>query len=124
MTEPLNPLSFSERFEKYQQQRLGTTITNEIFDGYDIPDYMQDGLLFYLNKGIEPGSFLLAVLSNNLAEACARADNVNRHYLFNYVNFLYNAVPSPCWHSRENVERWIENGGLEGKPKAPITEDA
>ena len=44
-----------------------------------IPDYMRGGLRRYLAHGIEPGSFLSAVLRNDLIDACGRADDTNRH---------------------------------------------
>ena len=74
-----------------------------------IPSYMQGGLLRYIVNHIEPGSFLSAVLCNNLKEAVACADEVNRNILCNYVFFLYNYAPSQCWGSAHRVEKWLEN---------------
>lgn len=80
----------------------------------NIPDYMQDGLIEYILHGRPTGSFLTAVLSNDLKEACSRADSTNIHALPRYISFLYNHAPVGCWGSEERVESWIERGGLVG----------
>ncbi len=82
-----------------------------------IPDHMRSGLKFYILKGLPPGGFLRAVLSNDLIEAFGRADHINQHCVKNYVSFLYNYAPTSCWKSPENVTQWIKVGGLEGLQK-------
>ena len=77
-----------------------------------IPDYMQGGLSRYLSRGIIPGGFLTAVLCNDLTEACAKADDRNRHRLYDYIYFLYNYAPHGSWGSPDNFAAWIERGGL------------
>lgn len=72
-----------------------------------IPEACADGLALYIAENIAPGSFVTAVLENDLKEACGRADSQNRHLLFNYVNFLYNHAPCNCWGSRERVREWL-----------------
>lgn len=72
-----------------------------------LPSHMREGLLLYLRHGLPPGHFLMAVLSNDLAEACARADDENRRLLYDYVYFLYNHAPRAAWGSPENVEAWM-----------------
>ena len=80
-----------------------------------VPDRMLGALQRYVDHGIAPGDFLTAVLSNDLREACGRADDENRHLIFEYVKFLYNNAPSGCWGSEENFRNWIKQGGLNGK---------
>lgn len=69
---------------------------------------LRDGLKLYIEQGYEPGSFLMAVLENNLAESFARADNINRYLMFEIVSWLYNEVPMACWGSKERVKAWME----------------
>jgi hypothetical protein len=71
-----------------------------------IPDYMQGGLRGWIEQGIWPGGFLTAVLTNDLKEACGRADSTNIAALPNYVQFLFNYAPSGCWGSREKADKW------------------
>jgi hypothetical protein len=75
-----------------------------------IPTHCREGFLAYLQYGQRPGSFLLAVLSNDLAEACARADDDNRPALYDYVFLLTNYAPSDAWGSPSRVSDWIERG--------------
>lgn len=82
-----------------------------------IPDYMVGAIVQYVEHGIEPGSFLSAVLENDLNEAFGRADTANRYCLDEYVNLLYNFAPRACWKSRENFVGWCKHGGLRGLTK-------
>ena len=45
-----------------------------------IPEYMIGSLRRYIENGIEPGSFLSAVLCNDLRGACECADDTNHAY--------------------------------------------
>lgn len=78
-----------------------------------LPEHMHDGMQLYVERGIEPGGFMMAVLCNDLRGACERADAINRHKIFNIVAFLYNCVPAGCWGSPEKVQVWIDKGGLQ-----------
>lgn len=72
-----------------------------------IPPYMVDAVKRYIINGIQPGSFLTAVLSNDLREAFARADDENAAHMHNWVKFFYNYAPSGCWGSPEKVQAWM-----------------
>ena len=90
-------------------ERFNITIGSRL---YVVPLRMRQGLIRYVERGITPGGFLLAVLENNLMEATKRADDENLLNLPAFVNFLYNHAPSICWGSPEKVSRWISLGGL------------
>lgn len=77
-----------------------------------IPSHMVGGLRRYIENGIGPGSFLTAVLCNDLREACGRADDINRACLFRYVQFLYMYAPSECWGTPAKFDAWCARGGL------------
>lgn len=78
-----------------------------------IPDYMRDGVVLYITKGIKPGSFLTAVFSNDFMEMCRCGDQANLHSLIGYGQMLYSA-PIGCHGSPEHVADWIAHRGLEG----------
>lgn len=80
-----------------------------------LPEHNLEGINLYIHKGILPGSFLQAVLRNDLQDACARADDINRRYLWNIVAWLYNHAPANCWGSPEKVAAWVAAGGLDGR---------
>lgn len=73
-----------------------------------VPDHMHDGLITYLVHHRVTGSFLRAVLDNNLRLAVGRADEKNRHALPQIVEFLVNWAPMAAWGGEELVDRWTE----------------
>lgn len=80
-----------------------------------IPEHMRGGLRLYIEEGIEPGSFLTAVLCNDLRGAVGKADHINIHRIVEWMQFLYNHAPAGCWGSKENYEAWIKHGGMRGE---------
>lgn len=80
--------------------------------GTDVPESLHDGLLRYILAGVPTGSFLYAVLANDLADACNRADADNRSRLFSLVLFLVHYAPADCWGTEAKVNAWIRQRGL------------
>ena len=81
---------------------------------YEFQDFYIDeanlhSLRLYIDRGVPPGSFLAAVLENNLKEAVSRADDRNMHNLPAYVGYLYNEAPMQCWGSPAKVGAWIQS---------------
>lgn len=74
---------------------------------YFIPTTMAGGIYNYFSNRIPAGDFLMAVLRNDLKEACARADEQNKHILWNYVNLFYNEAPSFNWGHEGKVKDWL-----------------
>lgn len=67
-----------------------------------------DSIDRYVMDGIPTGSFLQAVLCNDLMEAMGRADMGNRLALFEICDYIYNETPSGCHGSPEKVRAWRE----------------
>lgn len=63
----------------------------------------------YHNRGILPGGFLQAVLSNDLKEACQQGDQDNLDALVAIVALIYNELPACCWGSPEKVAAWVSD---------------
>lgn len=80
-----------------------------------IPLHMRGAVFRYIMNGIPPGSFLSAVVNNDLREAVARADDENRHALPRYVQFFYNSAPSGSWGHPDALRDWTQRGGLMAK---------
>lgn len=72
-----------------------------------LPSHMQEGARLYVEDGIEPGGFLMAVLCNDFVGAFSRADAVNGEFMRDWAEWLYNEAPSTCWGSREKVESYM-----------------
>ena len=71
-----------------------------------LPERMEGAYLRHLLRGIPPGSFLTAVLENNLSEAFGRADLESQATMFSLVSYLYNHAPIGCKGSAEAVKAW------------------
>jgi hypothetical protein len=78
-----------------------------MLDYSKLPGHIQGGVQRYIEKRIEPGSFLSAVICNDLREACAYADDINRHRLFDIVSWFYCEAPGNCWGSPEKFLAWL-----------------
>lgn len=85
-----------------------------MFDYSKLPDHMQDGTRLYIEHGILPGSFLTAVICNDLFTAMWKADDINRYRLFDWCSFFYNEAPSQCFGSPDKMEKWMAHGGMSG----------
>jgi len=85
------------------------------FRGVPIPDHLSEGLDLHVLHGLSTGSFLQAVLTNDLREALSRADAEALDALPAIVGWLYNEAPAQCWGSTEKVASWRLSGGLAGK---------
>lgn len=77
-----------------------------------IPEHMIGGLRRYIEDGIKPGTFLCAVLRNDLRRAVEHADNTNIHCLQDYIRFLYNYAPTGSWGSPDEFDEWVGHKGL------------
>ena len=75
---------------------------------HGVPEHDINSLYLYVTHGIQPGSFLQAVLSNDLMDSFGRADSINREAIFETCSFIYNELPHNCHGSREIVQAWID----------------
>ena len=62
----------------------------------------------YITNGWQPGSFLVAVLSNDLFDAISRADDDSRRNLSKIVDWIYNNMPSSLYGTREKVSNHLK----------------
>jgi len=72
-----------------------------------VPGHMHAKIVAYIVEHREQGSFLMAVVANNLKGAVAFADDINKPMLPAFVEFFYNHAPSQCWGSPEKVHEWL-----------------
>ncbi len=87
----------------------------EIVLSYEgLPRTLREGTRLYIEQGILPGSFLRAVISNDLRESFAQADHVNQDRMFQIVQWFYNECPIPAWGSKDKMMQWKKAGGMKG----------
>lgn len=81
---------------------------------YDcLPEHMKEAAQRYIERGLEPGSFLVSIFANDLLGAISRADYVNKRSIHQYHDFLV-TIPMDAKGSYEAVEKWIAQGGIRG----------
>lgn len=80
----------------------------------ELPKHTHHGLRDYVEHGIKPGSFLVAVLCNNLFEAARLADTENRALLANFPMVINRELPTGSFGNHELVNKWILSGGRQG----------
>jgi hypothetical protein len=62
----------------------------------------------YVSKRWRPGSFVTAVLANDLMQAFACADEDNAENMHSIVKYVYNHTPNICHGSYEIVDNWLK----------------
>ena len=62
----------------------------------------------YVKDRAPIGGFLYAVLSDDLFEACGRADENNAKCLFGIVRYIWNNAPPECHGSQAKVRAWLK----------------
>lgn len=79
------------------------------FDGEyaAIPPHMQEAIRRYVVQGLKPGSFLTAVITNDLKSAVFSADATNLPLLPLYVRWFHNVPPGSCQGSAANMNEWM-----------------
>jgi hypothetical protein len=73
----------------------------------NVPENLHEGLIAYMTERRPVGSFLTAVLSNDLQQAVTRADPITGRRLRETVLFLHNYAPAPSWGSPAAVTAWL-----------------
>ena len=79
-----------------------------------LPTHIHPGVQDYIEHGHLPGSFLQAVICNDLFQSFGRADEINHERMFHIVSFFYNEAPGQCWGSPKKMQVWAEHNGLDG----------
>jgi hypothetical protein len=72
-----------------------------------VPYHLWEGLVEYLAERRPMGGFLTAVVTNDLMEACTRADPSVRPHIADVVLFLVSYAPAHAWGSDERVGAWL-----------------
>ncbi len=74
-----------------------------------IPPMVREAIDRYVETGIEPGDFTMAVLTNHFVDAVCRADPDSTAALREIAHYVYNEIPADAWGSREKVCAWIKS---------------
>jgi len=96
--------------EKLENQRKywAKELDNYVFMGRQIPERMHGGIIRYIVNRIPPGSFLTAIITNDLKRAITFADDENMWIIPVYIAFFYNKVPYSIHGNEENFDNHLE----------------
>jgi hypothetical protein len=89
-------------------EKMNMIVNGKQIDYSRLPEHMRDGFMRWIEYGIEPGDFGMAVICNNLFEAFGRADATNIARMKDIIMFFYNDAPSQCYGSRAKADAWIK----------------
>lgn len=87
-----------------------------------LPESLQAGWCNFWLFGVWPGSFLSAVIRNDLMGAFAQADLGNRARLFEICSWFWNYGDNRAL--KERAEDWSRRGGYFGQLRKEVQEDA
>ncbi len=77
----------------------------------NLPNISQEALKRYFVYGLEPGSFLTALLCDRpWTEVMSRADHWNKSLLADYLYWLQEHAPAGSWGSEQAVGSWLNKG--------------
>lgn len=76
---------------------------------YDVPDHTRESLENYFFRGWLPGSFVTAVLTNDLVRACTSCDHVNREYIVDIAKWVLHNAPHGSWGNSDNLQKWAHD---------------
>jgi hypothetical protein len=91
-----------------EKARLLKTFESFSYQGLIVPHHDRASLARYITEHSGVGGFLTAVIQNDLAKACVRADTTNLKNLPAIVIWLRNEAPSECWGSPEKNKSWLK----------------
>jgi hypothetical protein len=93
-----------------------------MYDPNQVPEAVIENLKYYVGDRQMPSGFLYEVLTNDLKEACFRADYKNGKALVHIVGYIYNNLPSACWGSPQKVEAWLSANFVNGPGQSMTVE--
>ena len=73
-----------------------------------IPEHMQESLWLYENEHCYTGSFLKAILTDDLYGASIKGDCINKYLLRDYVKLIYTHFPIGSFGSEKLYYEWIK----------------
>jgi hypothetical protein len=91
--------------------------TASIADWGGFPIDYRETFRGYVERGLHPGSGVMAILSNDLCGTWRFADDNLFSQLREILHFLFWYLPSDSWGSKEIVQAWMDGGGFYGRER-------
>lgn len=71
-----------------------------------LPFHLRTGMQMWVERGIKPGSFLRAVITNDLCQAALRADALSFASLGNIARWCVHNLPEGSFGRSQVLEQW------------------
>ncbi len=85
---------------------------------YDIlPEGLRNEARRYIEEGVRPGRFLVAVTTNDVAGAYDAAIDDDLERLGSVLCFWCTEAPTDCWGSKQEMDAWIKAKAAERSAK-------
>jgi hypothetical protein len=96
------------------------SLSTTLFEGKyaAIPEHMRGGIIRWVEDGVKPGSFLWAVICNDLSQTFCAADDENLALIPLYVEWFRWQCPAACRGSVADAAAWKAKGGMTGLVKS------
>ena len=75
----------------------------------DIPEHTHDALIRYFVHGMEPGSFVTAMLAGDLFNAAFKADHLNKLAMGNIAVWIVHHAPHNSYGNADIVATWCRD---------------
>lgn len=116
------PVSEEEIAGRWQRELIRTMVANAhagdrtgggpfYRDSLNIPPEIKASIDGHVMSGKPTGSFVQAVLENDLKTAVLKADEANYLLLGAIIGYCCNELPVVCWGSEDAVAAWARKGG-------------
>lgn len=72
----------------------------------NVPEHLREGIENWIERGITPGSFLRAVIRNDLMAACLRADELSYLHMRGVIRWFVQYAPNGSYGSDKVFSNW------------------
>ena len=79
-------------------------LEDKIYD--ELPEHLRSGIYLYIEKKVKPGSFLCAVISNDLFDAVGHFSG-DLYELKKIIFWFVWKAPSQSWGSKDKMDQWL-----------------
>lgn len=76
---------------------------------YNVPEHTREALENYFFYGYLPGSFVTAVITNDLVRACNSCDHINREAIVDITKWVMHNAPNGSWGNHNNLQNWLHD---------------
>ena len=74
-----------------------------------VPEHTRESIKQWIEHGVDAGSFINALMANDLFLAISKADDRNKTSFTSIVSWIWNYAPAACYGSYDICQSWADN---------------